>query len=70
MSENRRICISPFQRPRARTVTVVPDAADLGTCFGLEASLERGAGAPDGSAPHVWQPPRWVQRLTARRRAT
>ncbi len=54
-----------LERLRARAAAPEPDAADLGTAFGLEVSLDRQQAA---DAPVTWQPPAWVQRLGARGR--
>jgi len=58
-----------FQRLLARPAPTFDDAADLGTCFGLEVSLDQQDEAPQPAA----EPPRsasWVRRLTSRGRGT
>jgi len=55
-----------FQRLWARPQPTADDAADYGTCFGLELSLSVVAPTtPD--APQPWQL-RWVRDMAARRR--
>jgi len=55
-----------FKRWLARPVQDDPDAADLGTCIGLEVSLDQ---PPEPLQPPPGQPgPSWMQRLKARSR--
>ena len=42
------------------------DAADLGTAFGLDLSLNQIYQEPQPAAPAVSRQPAWVQRLSAR----
>ncbi len=55
-----------FGRFRAPPAPDSVDAADLGTAFGLEVSLDQTEHDAPGSAPLTWQAPAWVQRLTSR----
>jgi hypothetical protein len=57
-----------FQRMLARSAPAKPDAADLGTSFGLELSLDEAA-ADAADAPRAPAMPAWVQRLTSRPKA-
>ena len=54
-----------FQRLWSRPEPTADDAADYGTCFGLELSL--GAVPTTADAPQPWQL-RWVRSLASRRR--
>lgn len=49
-----------------RTAAPMPDAADLGTCIGLEFSLDQPA-APTRAAPSPAVSTGWVRRLASRR---
>jgi hypothetical protein len=60
---------SLFQRWLPSPAAAGADAADLGTCFGLEISLaaaENEARAADAPAPR--RAARWIRRLTPRTR--
>ena len=54
-------------RPRARPTDI--DAADVGTAFGLDLSLNELTHAPQRSAATAPQPG-WLRRLAARRKST
>jgi hypothetical protein len=53
-----------FQRMLSRPAPAEPDAADLGTCFGLELSLDPGYADPADTPRSPL--PEWVQRLGTR----
>lgn len=53
-----------FQRLIARPAPVDLDAADMGTAFGLEISLDQPALPP--LAPPAARAPGWMQRLSGR----
>jgi len=55
-----------FQRLLARPAPALLDAADYGTAFGLEISLDQPDEDPVPAAPTPWRAPTWVQRLTSR----
>ena len=57
-----------FQRMRSRPAPTAADAADLGTCIGLEYSLCEAAEAP-GPAPEAARRPGWIERFTNRGKA-
>lgn len=57
-----------WQRLRSRPAAAAPDAADLGTCFGLEISLGPAADALPAAPARRLRAPGWVQRLTSRPR--
>ena len=54
-----------FQRLMARPAPLDHDAADMGTCFGLEMSLDQPDAVP-GPALARSRAPGWVQRLAGR----
>jgi len=52
-----------FQRILARPTAVEADAADLGTCFGLECSLAHAEPEPAAEVAPPSRRPRWFRRL-------
>lgn len=56
------------RRARARRKPRAPEAADMGTAFGMEYTLDQLAPAPDGAKPApaenpIWWP-RWLRGVT------
>ena len=60
-----------FQRLLARPAPAMEqDAADYGTCIGLEFSLDQAEAAPLLPTPAPSRAPGWMRRLAARGRST
>jgi len=57
-----------FKLGRARTTPDTLDAADLGTCFGLEVSLDQCDEVPAEPATKAQRAGGWLRRLTWRQR--
>lgn len=55
-----------FARLRAKPAPAAFDAADMGTCFGLEISLDQPDEVPVLPAPAPVRRAGWVQRLGSR----
>lgn len=55
-----------FARLRSRPAPAAFDAADMGTCFGLEVSLDQPDEVPVMAAPTPVRRPGWIQRLGRR----
>jgi hypothetical protein len=58
-----------FKLGRARATPVELDAADLGTCFGLEVSMDQPAEVPAESPGKAQRAGGWLRRLASRQRS-
>lgn len=67
MSTPRAATRTPFWSGRARKRALAPDPADMGTCFGLEMTLD---GSDTPAAPEKPLPRPWWQRLARPKAAT
>ncbi len=57
-----------FKPGRTRAKPGALDAADLGTCFGLEVSLDQSDEAPAEPTTPAQRASGWLRRLTSRQR--